>query len=266
MTTKVVTDPNEINKLLQSLPQDVVTEIEGTYTELPDTFVTLPGGYLKFNGEVVTQVEIRELNGIDEEIISKSPSVGHLLSTILKRGTVRIGDEPATAEILDSLLSGDRDAILLGIRAATFGKEVTLVATCFSCQTEQEVSIDLSSDVRVVKLEDQSSRTFSIKCKAGNVTATLPVGVTQRKILDATDKSGAEINTILLQGCVSDINGNPVISVDQVRRLSIKDRETITKEIAKRIPGPKLTEVSKKCSSCEEEMALPLSMVALFRY
>lgn len=266
MATKTVTDPTEINNLLKNLPQDVVTELEGTYTELPDTFVTLPGGYLKFNGEVITQVEIRELNGVDEEIISKSPSVGHLLSTILKRGTVRIGDEPATAEILDALLSGDRDAILLGIRAATFGREVNLVTTCFSCQTEQEVSIDLFKDVRTVTLENQSERVFTVKCKAGPVVASLPLGVTQRKILDASDKSGAEINTILLQGCVSEINGNPVISVEQVRALSIRDRETITKEIAKRIPGPKLTEISKPCISCEEEMALPLSMVALFRY
>jgi hypothetical protein len=263
-TINAIDNPDLINQAIKELNKEEVKPVVAT--SLPDTYVTLPGGYITQRGEVVTKAEVRELNGIDEEIIAKSSGVGQLLSAVLRRGTVSIGDVPVTPEMLDNLLSGDRDMLLLAIRAATFGKEVGLVVTCQSCRDQHDVSVDLFEDVFISTLENPLDRSFEVTCRAGLVNVSLPTGVTQRKVLDALDKSGAEINTMLLFGCVSLINDEPVLSAEDVRKLSIRDREKITEEISKRIPGPKLNDVSMKCPSCEEEMAMPLSMMSLFRF
>lgn len=270
MKTTTITDPELINKIAMDLSRldeetDVVLDENRPTVILPDTHVKLPGGYPQLNGTVITSAEVRELNGVDEEVISKSTTPGQMLSTILRRGTVRIGDLEATPEVLDYLLSGDRDAILLGIRVATFGEEVDFKVNCSSCLTVSDMTLNILSDIKTVPLENQADRTFDIKCKAGIVSVNLPVGITQKKILDAENKSGAEINTIFLHGCVNSINGMPVTSIEEVRNLSIRDREKITLEISKRIPGPKLNDIKKRCPNCDEEITISVSMVALFR-
>lgn len=72
-----------------------------------DTVVTLPGGYITPAGEVVTDAEVRELNGLDEEAIARTTNVGKAILTILNRGTVRIGKDKADERLLDQLLAGD---------------------------------------------------------------------------------------------------------------------------------------------------------------
>lgn len=234
-------------------------------TELPDTIVTLSAGHITPTGEVVREAEVRELNGEDEEHISKAVGTGKFLTAVLQRGVVRVGDERPTASLLDSLLSGDRDDLLLGIRRATFGPTATFRATCPHCGEEQDVEVDLRADVPTRTMADPADRVFEVECRAGTAEVCLPTGAVQRKVLDSTDKTVAELNTALLEGCVREIDGIPVMGPASVRRLGIRDRERIIEEITDRITGPRLSEVTKGCPSCEGEMALPLSMMALFR-
>lgn len=251
-----------VNKVLSEGAEDT-TKIKAT--ELPDTFVTLSAGYITAKQEIVKEAEVRELNGEDEEYISKTQGTGKFLSAILQRGVVRIGEEKPNPAMLDSLLSGDRDDLLIGIRRATFGDTVGVVITCQSCGHQQDIEIDLIKDVPRRIMEDPRDRVFEVECKSGPVSVSLPTGLTQRKILDSTDKTNAELNTALLESCVQEINGLPVIGAAQVRKLSIREREQIIEEISKRVTGPRLGEIKKPCASCEQEMNLPFAMAALFR-
>ncbi len=97
--------------------------------------VTLVTGFINKAGETVKVAEVKELNGSDEEAIAKAGSSGKALNVILQRGLVSLGDTPATKEDLDSLVAGDRDAILLGIRRVTFGETVSLNVTTYSSPT-----------------------------------------------------------------------------------------------------------------------------------
>jgi len=99
----------------------------------------------------------------------------------------------------------------------------------------------------------------------GTVVVGLPTGVTQRRLLENNDKNSAELNTILLAGCVASINGSPSIGASTVLKLSWKDREAIVQEILERNPGPRLGEVKKACEACGEDIPMPLTLAALFR-
>jgi hypothetical protein len=257
---------NEIAAKAMTSPDPVVAASTQKVSTLlpPDTTVELLGGLVDPFLGLISTAEIRELNGVDEELISKINDPGKALLTILERATVKIGDEPADKETLDSLYAGDRELLLLAIRNATFGTEVKLgPGECPSCGVEQVYEIDLSKDVPLKKLE--GDHTFTVKCKVGDVVVSLPTGSTQKAIVTSTNKTSAELDTILLKNCIESINDMPVLSLDDVRKLSLKDRRDILQEITNRNPGPQLSEIKIPCQSCGTEVPLPLTLAELFR-
>jgi hypothetical protein len=273
MTTNTTISAEQNPALVNRLAQEAmaVSDQEATVQAMkldiklpPDTTVTLPGGLFDpFNG-LITTAEVRELNGIDEEAISKINDPGKSLLAILERATVKIGDEPATKDLLDALYSGDREMLLLAIRKATFGAEVKVgPGSCLECGQEQIFELDLNKDVPIKNFDGE--REFTVSCKVGPVVATLPTGSLQKAIVESTNKTSAELDTILLKQCIISINGQDLVDPEAVRRLSIQDRRAILKAITDRNPGPQLGDMKKACQSCGSEVPLPLSLADLFR-
>ena len=263
-------NPALANKLaaeaMASAAQEVVKQPVVVDPDLPpDLTVQLPGGlYNPFEG-VTTTAEIRELTGADEEAIARIADAGRALLTILERATVKIGDKPADQDTLDLMLAGDREALLLAIRNATFGSEVTLgPGPCPACGEEQTFNVDLNNDVEMKTLKEED-RQFVVDCKVGKVSIMLPTGFVQKSIITSTNKNAAELDSILLKGCITSINGSPIITMETVKALSIKDRRTLITEIINRNPGPQLAQIKKPCQSCGTEVPLPLTLADLFR-
>jgi len=261
-------DISEINNLAKEFEQafSIEDKVKIT-TEAPiSNVVELPGGFVLSNGTLATTAEVRELNGLDEEELAKATTANRMLHTAFSKGLVSIGGSEAYKENLNTLLSGDKEAILLGIRNVTFGSKIPYTYTCSSCLEEQDTEIDLLKDVEITKLNDPvSDRIFTVKLKNGEAVVTLPNGVTNKKLMDAEDKSTAELVTIILSGCLVSINGTPSLGVQTALNLGILDRETIISEIYRRTPGPRLGEVTKACKACGNETPLPLSLASLFR-
>lgn len=265
MSEVTTSDPNVINKLVEEIEDGSAVEIK---TVAPsNSQVELPGGFISKDGSLVKYAEVRELTGIDEEAISKSGSVGRALLTMLQRGLVSIGVEAATKEDIDNLLSGDRDAILIGIRRVTFGDVVDFAFPCPACNTDLVVHLDLNKDIPIRTLKDPfEDRTFEYTAKNGDViSVSLPTGTTQKKLLENSDKTVAELNTILLAGCVQSINGFPIVGASSVLKLGMRDRDQIVTKILAANPGPRLGEVQTACEACGETTPMPLSLSDLFR-
>lgn len=265
-------NPQLANQLLEDVNKLVSQEVVGSIPEvvipsLPDTTVTLAAGLIDpFEGTVSTTAEVRELNGADEEAIAKLSDPGKALLAILERATVSIGEQPATKQLLGALLAGDREALLLAIRKATFGSEVEVSTVCDKCPELQTFKIDLDKDVEVKKLDDPiRDRRFTVELKAGLAKVNLPTGDVQTQIINATDKNSAELDTMLLAACVTEIGDQPVLNANRIRTLGITDRRLLLDEIAKRNPGPQLSEIKKACGTCGQEVYLPLTLAELFR-
>lgn len=272
-TLNAAENPALANKLAQEATQIVVEEVVGstpiiTIPSLPDTNIELPGGfYDPLEDTLVTTAEVKELTGADEEDIVRITEIGKALMVILQKGTVSIGGKPADKDTLELLLAGDREALLLGIRCATFGTEIELTdVVCSRCPELQTMTIDLKKDVKIQSLEDRiNDRTFVLDLKVGKVKVTLPTGNTQNKLVNAPNKNTAELDTLLLSNCVLEINDVQIFGQAPIRNLGIQDRRTILEEIAKRNPGPLLNEVKKACNTCGQEVELPLTLADLFR-
>lgn len=265
MAEITTSDPTILESLTKQLDEGAETKIKTVAPSNSD--VTLPGGFITGEGTVVKYAEVRELNGLDEEAISKAGSVGRALVVMLQRGLVSLGMEKANKEDLDRLLSGDRDAILIGIRRVTFGDHLNFSFECPHCQVELDVDVDLANDVPYKELEDpiEGRRFVYTSEKHGDIVVALPTGVTQKKLLENTDKTVAELNTLLLSGCVETINGVASMGATSVLKLGMHDREKIISEIIAKSPGPRLGEVKTTCEACGEDIPLPLSLADLFR-
>jgi hypothetical protein len=177
-----------------------------------------------------------------------------------------IGSIKAEESVLDQLLAGDLDSLLLGIIKATFGVDIEIPSYCDKCEDYKIVTVDLNEDVKVKILTDPiNDRVFTVKGKKDLFTVQLPTGSDQKQLIANADKSEAEQTTILLQACVLKINDNPVYSALQVQHLGMVDRKNIVKEINKRVPGPQFTDLQVTCPECEGEVTVSINLGTLFR-
>jgi hypothetical protein len=229
--------------------------------------VVLPSGYIGPDGKLSTSVEVRELNGTDEEALSKIDTLIKMWSTILSRGVVKVGDAPATEAILDDLLVGDRDALVIGIYRATFGDVANIDAYCQGCKEYKDVAYNLTEDYKTKALLDPiANRTFEVSGRKNKYLVTLPTGVAQKEMGADPNYTEAELKTILLENCVLEINDQPVVSKLQIKGMGIADRTTIVDEIAKRTPGPQLEDITIDCPDCGGKVVVPVSLGTIFRF
>jgi hypothetical protein len=270
MTTKTISaaaNPAMANNLLNQVINEQIEDDFNPEIKSPvDNTVELPGGYLTPTGELHRTAEVRELNGRDEEAIAKASSVGKALNTIIQRGTVSVGSVQASESVLDSLLAGDLDALLLGIIKSTFGVDIEIPSYCAKCEDYKVVTVNLDEDIKTKVLTDPiSDRVFIVQGKKDVFTVSLPDGAAQKALIKNADKTEAEQTTVLLENCVLKINDNPVYSPLQVQTLGMVDRKSILKEINKRVPGPQFTDITVTCPECEGEVTVSINLGTLFR-
>lgn len=228
-----------------------------------DGFVQLPGGYVNQEGETLTEVEVVELTGVAEEALARPMGEGKRFTTILEHSVEKVGHMDPNHEILNRMLIGDRNAVLLGVRHVTYGPVELENFTCPDCHQAVNMSVDLTKDVPVKALE--GDRNFTVDLSRGRVAeVSLPDGFSQTEVLNAEGKSEAELTSMILKDCVNSVDGIPMAGLDSVRNLSARDRRTLMKALDEHDFGPQLDKVVKPCPSCGEEISLPLTIGSLF--
>lgn len=267
-TVNAAANPNLVNQLVdQAMATPEEKAAPAKLTPPSDTLVRLPGGYVTPAGEVIKTAEVRELNGRDEEMLGKVTSYPRIFNAIVNRAVVSIGSVKADDSLLDTLLIGDRDALLLGIFKATFGPEAEIGAACAKCGELKDVTVNVDEDIRIKELVDPvTDTTFTVESRNHSYLVTLPTGVTQKELINAEDRNSAEITSVLLENTVLEIDGRPVASPAQIKNIGLLDRRKIVQEIADRAPGPKFEAVTVNCPDCGGEVVVPISFGALFRF
>ena len=266
-TISAAANPALANNIIQQALQEETPSYEPQINAPSDTTVELPGGYITATGEVLRTAEVRELTGKDEEVIAKAGTMGKALLTVLQRGTVKVGDVKADDKVLDELLAGDRDAILLGIIKATFGPEIEVPSYCGGCQEIKTVSVNIDTDIKTKILVDPiEDRLFTVEGRHGDILVKLPNGRVQKELINNSDKTSAELNTIVLERTVLKINGRDVLSKAQVQNLGVADRRKVTEEINRRAAGPQFEDLTVSCPDCDSEVNVPVNLGTLFRF
>lgn len=265
-----VENPAAANDLTRKVLQAVNPAPE--IKELPDTFVKLPAGLVTSHG-VEREAEVQELTGAHEESLAKARTSGNAakyVNTLLQCGVVAIGEKPVTNNDLASLLQGDLDALILGIRRATFGDEFEVFgAECPECGAQSDITLNLG-DIPMKELEDPEQREFKVELRKGRkAIIKFPTGAVQTEIYKKP-MSVPEMNSLTLAECVvafeeADGTVRMANGLTDVKNLGIADRRTLQDYIFDNQPGPRYDQVTAACSSCESEVPVPLNVGILFR-
>lgn len=258
--------PDQARALLADMERTLVEEKKQPDPNPVEELVyRLCGGYFLPNGDWIKEFEVRELTGVDEEYLARMKDSTRFVIGLLNRGLVRVGQIRSSDEVLDGLLGGDWETVLLAIRIATFGDTTTYQATCRQCREPYRAVIDLRKHVemREVLREDIS---FHVVGRHGTeYRVTHAYGSAQRKVLEHLDSPVADMNTALLAECVQEVGGKPLLGLEGARNLPLADRRKLLDEIDKRRAGPDLKGVRTKCPACDFEQPAPLNVVALFQ-
>lgn len=240
----------------------------------PDTFVKLPAGMVT-EGGIVREAEVQELTGEHEEALAKARAnnnPGRFVQVLLTSGVVSIGDEKPSNKTWSSLLQGDIDALLIGIRKATFGSDFELEqVNCPNCGEINDLKMDLN-DIPMRELDDAGERDFEVELRFNRrAKVTFPTGEVQNEIFkNAGSLTDPELVTLLLSHCVlgfyeADGSYRPSNGVTDMKKMGKADRNKVNEFIYENQPGPRYDEVKAACHACESEVKVPLNVGVLFQ-
>jgi hypothetical protein len=241
----------------------------------PDDLVMLPGGLLK-NDILINSGIVKELTGRDEEALaraSQSFNLFHFFDRLLSCGVVKLGNNPDINldTTLRELLIGDRAALILGIRKATYGDKVEISKwVCQNCNKESALSMEIS-DIPVKTLNSVEDTVFEVGLRnGGHARVRLANGADQLEIMEKPDLTQAQIETLFLSKCVIEIVDNrgfsrqmiafPQMSLD----MSVPDRHAILKELSERQPGPQYDKIEYECAFCGKKGLITVGIGDLF--
>lgn len=267
-------DPNVMAQVQSALADSVQHTTIGDY-ETDVVHLPIP---VTIGDQRYTTARVRELTGADEEALGRTAASGEpelVLDTLLKCGVVALGDHTPNAGDIADLTVPNRDALILGVRAATYGKELKFERLqCTRCDEIMEVTYDLEDVPTGPALTDYYDGIQVPLRRGGYVVVRFPNGSDQTAILGeirARSINRAEQDSLLLSRVLVrkvDSKGDQVVTVNELttaRALSMPDRTAILKALDDKRPGPLLDEAKITCTGCEQDTEVPLSVDVLFR-
>jgi len=259
-----------------SPPQQALQENPGFAFVVPTEFVELPSGgrFYSENHPLHGQstIEIKQMTAKEEDILTSR--------TLLKNGVAidRVIQSLITDKRVnsDSLLVGDRNAILIAARVSGYGNDYNTTVNCPACAASQEYSFDLN-DAHIHTGNDDSALSLTSNGD-GTFTTTLPrtrVEVTFR-LLNGNDEKAMvsqaenarkrnrpeQSVTSQIRSMVVSVNGDESSQalnylIDNVPSLDARHLRACYKAAA---PNVDLTQFFS-CEECghEQEMEVPLT-------
>ena len=258
----------------QVMQQDAA--VEGFSFVVPTEFVELPsqGKYYPDGHPLhgVTSIEIKQMTAKEEDILTSRTLLkkGVALDRVIQNIIVNKNINP------DSLLVGDRNAIVIACRVSGYGNDYTTKVTCPNCTESEDYSFNLheaevftGGDLEAAGITDNGNGTFDLKLPRTQVTATfrLLTGADEKVFLsgverDRKSKSHEKNITRQLVNTVIAVNGDS--SADAINYLvtNIPSVDSRHIRLAYRIVAPNIDLTQHyECGSCdyEQDMEVPLT-------
>ena len=238
----------------------------------------LPGGYIDHDGQIHRDVGLKPLSGREEELLAQmsgAQSAGQV-TAVLSRCVEHIGTEtPVSEQIARDLLVGDRQYLLLKLRALTFGDDVVATVNCPwpDCGRPLDLEFRLSDipvrDTQVISLLHEV--VLSPEASGEDVSATnatrirfrLPNGGDQEALSPLMGENEAEALSLLLRRCIHSIDDDEQRTPELINGLSPLARMEIEKAMQARAPGLEL-EMGTDCPECGRQFVAPFDMQEFF--
>lgn len=238
---------------------------------LPSEGLVYPFGHPLSNEKTI---EIKAMTAREEDILTSRALLknGTVITQLLKSCILNKLIDP------DDMLSGDKNAVLIGIRVTGYGAEYEAKVTCPHCSHEFENSFNLSK-LKVKSLGAKPLQPnlnlfdFTLPASGGRVLFKLLNGHDESelaKILESKKKIGNQIEnnvTTRLFQSITEINGETDKQklAQIIQNMSSRDTRALRKYMDDIEPAVDLKQ-SIICPSCDaqSEVTMPLGMSFLW--
>jgi hypothetical protein len=212
----------------------------------------LPCGYLSPEGELVTEVKVREITGIEEDMLAaKNIPSGKKITQLITNCLERLGtitDKTELANCVRSLMIGDRVFLMLAIRRVTLGDDFPFEAKCNECDKKNLFSINLA-ELEVKTTVNRNKRVFDVVLPSGKPARWHVMTGKEEESLSKFQNLDQLSLSILVR--VDLLEGQPT-DMDTIKSLNMKDRNFLRDECFNVEEGGIETEMDLQCPACGE--------------
>ncbi len=237
---------------------------------------SLEMGIVDENGITHNTYTLREINGKDEEAISKNDiknNIGKVLNTLLSRCCLSIGTltkkdlGPKKWEnLIKSLSVGDQDIMFLRLRKISLGSEMETTHECPSCGAALTTLYD-TDELEIVPFNGKREIPFDLprgyKDAKGEVhklgVMRYANGLDREILAPLLVKNVGKARTSLLKRTCTFNSGIPITD-DIMSSLSLKDRDYLQKLSQDNLFGVNM-EIEVSCTDCGEDFKGKLNPV-----
>jgi hypothetical protein len=188
-------------------------------SEAPATgvVVQLPAGTIK-DGKVYREAEIVPMTGLTRKAIAREDvraSPHKITSVMILQCLKRVGSVTSISnKVLDEMLVGDREFLMMEIRRISMGNDINVTVACEKCNNKIDVKFSID-ELEIVKLKDEDyeikegARTFRVRSTDPrlDVLCRFPNGADQQIAAPFLSKNPVEFAFKLYSCCVLEWNG-----------------------------------------------------------
>ena len=217
-------------------------------------------------------IDIKPMTAKEEDILTSRAYIksGTVLTKLLSSCILDKSINP------DTLISGDRNALLVSLRITGYGSDYDVEVECPECSAKSKQSFDLSSlEIKRLEVEPVSvgQNLFEVKLPVTkkNVMVKFLTGVDEREMMITSErrkKSGLKVESM-----ITDRLSRSIVSVDGitdrnklsffVKNLPARDSLALRRFLDKHEPGI-IMKSWMNCPHCHEQSEVGLPMGAAF--
>jgi len=241
--------------VLQSIHEAATNKASGTVGVFE-----LPCGYVDPDGNLHREVQVREMTGNEEDMLSsKTVPNNKKIGMLVQACLVRIGeitDRGRLNAVVNKLTVGDRVFLMFAVRRTTLGDEYPYRETCPECKFKGIFHLDLSQ-LEIKRMDDTAQRKYTRKLPSGRTVVFHPLlGEHEDEISKATNSTSALSLAMLLR--IESIDDQPP-TLQLVKNLSHRDREFLRTQFDE-VEGGVETNLEMTCPQCGFEFERDLEV------
>ena len=263
---------NELEKVVSQIESENVRTLNDEIEVGEDGLVhdvPLLAGYVDKDGVLHTTFTYREMNGKDEEAISKADvrqNGAKMVNVLVERCVTQIGTLTKKecgarwGTVVRELLGGDLDYMAFKIRELSKGKEVEFIHKCPNCGTKLTTIVS-TDEFQIKPYMGQSAIDFSLvrgyKDGRGELhkdgIIRLPNGFDREIVTPLFKKNPSTAMTLMLTRLIA-FNDGALVTQNLVNEMTLRDREILEKIIKENTFGID-TNIEIVCSSCGQDIS-----------
>jgi len=238
----------------------------------------LPGGYIDSEGVLHTEVQLREMTGVEEDLMgSRSGNVLKRLNQVMANCIERLGsitDKRQIAEAIPGFTVVDRNFMFVALRRVSLGDDYKMRIECPKCDkpTPRDMVLDLNS-LAVTKMPDPMKREYEVELPSGNMAVwRVMTGEEEEKLSTLREAAQSkDVLTYSLMMRLISVSGKELslgqrlkdskgrVNLDKegkeafrlVKGMPIRDRDFLRSQFREKEAGMD-TDVEFECPDCDE--------------